>query len=382
MLVMEQADYTRVLGTYGRQVKGTSLICIGGIHGNEPAGALALKRVLESLHERQPPFRGELVALSGNLRGLQNRRRYLHRDLNRMWSPERIGLLRERGRAVAETPEDYEQLELMEEIDAALERRTANAVFLDLHTTSSEGAPFAIISDTLTNRSLAMRLGVPLILGLEESIEGTLLNYINELGHAAIGFEAGQHDSPSSIRNHEAAIWLTLVATGCISARDVPDYDELRPHLIKASMGLPQVLELRYRHAITEADQFSMDSGYTNFYPVSKGQPIAKDCRGLVRVPEDGLLFMPLYQKLGEDGFFLVREVKPVWLHIAALARRLRLDKLLHLMPGVSRLPEDPAKLVIDTRVARWFALEICHLLGFRHHSSQNGYLVVSRRRQ
>ena len=37
--------------------------------------------------------------------------------------------------------------------------------------------------------------------------------------------------------------------------------------------------------------------------------------------------------------------------------------------------------LIIDTTLARWFALEGFHLLGYRKRRSEEGKLVVSRRR-
>lgn len=66
--------------------------------------------------------------------------------------------------------------ELLEEIDAALARRRGPVIFLDLHTTSAAGTPFTIIADTLLNRRLALSLPAPVILGLEEHLEGTTLN--------------------------------------------------------------------------------------------------------------------------------------------------------------------------------------------------------------
>jgi predicted deacylase len=375
-------QFRRELGTYGGQTAGPLVICVGGIHGNEPAGALALQRVLWRLHEAAPPFKGELVAFAGNLGALNGGTRYLSRDLNRMWTPERLDLLKDQACGAPTESEEQEQRELSAVIWSALTSKRGDVIFLDLHTTSSEGAPFAVISDTLINRRLAMRLGVPVILGLEENLDGTILNYINELGYAAVGFEAGQHQAPSSVENHEAAIWLTMVEAGCLPPEDAPDLLALRRKLTQASSGLPPVLELRYRHAIRETDEFVMEPGYTNFQRVQKGQALAKDRRGEVRAPESGLLFMPLYQRQGEDGFFIVREVRLFWLKVSAWMRHRKLDRILPWLPGVNPLPDDQSALVIDTSIARWFVIEICHLLGFRKHSREQGRLIVRRRRQ
>ncbi len=379
---LKREEFQRELGRYGGIVPGPLVICIGGIHGNEPAGARALQNVLADLQAARPAFNGEFVALAGNLGALNQETRYLLRDLNRMWLPDQVERLKSESLSGSEEAEYLEQRELLAAIESVIAGRTGNLIFLDLHTTSSDGAPFALISDTLVNRHLAMRLGVPIILGLEENIEGTILNYINELGFAAIGFEAGQHQAPSSVKHHEAVIWLALVEAGCLAPQRAPEPAALRSGLKKAVNRIPRVMEVRYRHAIQESDQFVMRPGFTNFHPVEKSQPLASDHLGEVRSPEDGLLFMPLYQKLGEDGFFLVRQVNTFWLKVSEYMRRLKFDRVVPFLPGVDYLPGRRDALVIDTRIARWFVIEICHLLGFRKHSQVEGRLVVSRRRQ
>ena len=45
---------------------GATLIVLGGIHGNEPAGALAALRVVESLEAKKAELCGEAVLLAGN----------------------------------------------------------------------------------------------------------------------------------------------------------------------------------------------------------------------------------------------------------------------------------------------------------------------------
>jgi predicted deacylase len=375
-------EFSRCLGSFVGEPDGPMVIGISGLHGNEPAGAIALQQVLQHLHVLQPPFKGRLIGLAGNLEALQRGARYVHRDLNRMWSPARVRELKKQTLLEIETTESREQRALLAALDEALAGPYSQAVFLDLHTTSADGAPFSLISDTLVNRHFALRLPAPVILGLEENLDGTVLNYINELGHAALGFEAGQHQSPLSVCNHEAAIWITLVAAGCLKPEHVPQWRSLLQTLREATRGLPQVFELRHRHAIQPGDGFVMEPGFVNFQKVERGQLLATDRRGEIRAQESGYLFMPLYQAQGEDGFFLVRQVRPFWLHVAAWLRRWQVDRSLALWPGVRRLAGDPDSLVIDTRVARWFVIEICHLLGFRQHSESGGKLIVTRRKQ
>ena len=96
---------------------------------------------------------------------------------------------------------------------------------------------------------------------------------------------------------------------------------------------------------------------------------------------ETGMVLLPLYQALGDDGFFLGRQVKRFWLRLSALLRRLRLGDYVHLLPGVRREPGDDRVLVVNTRIARIVPLQIFHLLGFRKRRWSDECLVVSRRR-
>jgi succinylglutamate desuccinylase len=369
-----------MLGTYGGHSDGPLVICLGGIHGNEPAGVVAAQRVLQWLSTNRPAFRGELVALSGNRGALLCRCRYVAHDLNRLWSDERVAALRQGTATHFTSPEDIEQRELLMAIDEALARRRGPVIFLDLHTTSATGLPFAVIADTLLNRHFARNLPVPVILGLEEHLDNTTLNYMNDCGYIAIGFEGGQNESAEAIDNNEAALWTTLITAGCLQQQDVPQIRALCERLVQQTRSVPPILEIRYRHAISPGTTFSMEPGFTNFQPINRHQLLARDDRGEIRATEDGHILMPLYQSQGTDGFFLVRAVRPFWLTVSAWLRQLRLERLLPWLPGIKRHPERSETLIVNPRLARWFVTEIFHLLGFRRQRTENGLLLVSRR--
>ncbi len=373
----------RLLGSHGGDTAGPLVIGIGGIHGNEPAGVRALQQALEALRCSNAPFRGRFVGLAGNRAALARGRRYIHEDLNRLWFPERIQRLRDGHGSVDATSEEAEQRELLAALDTQLAQRNGPVVCLDLHTTSAAGSPFVVIGDTLLNRRFAFGLRAPVVLGLEERLESTILNYLGERGYVAVGFEGGQHDSPSAVTIHMAAIRSVLATAGCIRAKDFP-----APHggrdgsAAEATEGraAPVVVEIRDHHVIREGDDFVMEPGFTNFQPVERGQLLARDRGGPVLARESGQILMPLYQGQGRDGFFLVRRVRPFWLRVAERLRRLRFERFLPVLPGVRRYADHPATLVVDPRIARWFVVELFHLLGFRKRRSREGKLIVSRR--
>jgi hypothetical protein len=125
-----------------------------------------------------------------------------------------------------------------------------------------------------------------------------------------------------------------------------------------------------------------MDPGYSNFARVTRGQRLAVDRRGEVRSPANGLLFLPLYQKRGEDGFFLVRPVNAVWLALSAWLRRMGAPDFVAHLPGVRVHPERKDTLVVNVRIARFFAEGVFRLLGYRVSAPRMGTMIAQRRRE
>lgn len=377
---VEAALPPRILGRVAGRRPGPMLVVMAGVHGNEPSGLRAVERVLAELGERGADLAGDFVALAGNRQALSRGVRYVVRDFNRSWTPKRVESIRLRHEEEALEAEDREQVELLACFEAVFGSARGKTHILDLHSTSGAGAPFVVLADTLRNRAFAARIKAPVVLGLEEQLEGTLLNFLSDEGHVTVAFEGGQHDLARTVDHAETAIWIALETAGLFNGTRLGRPKRLGKLLEEASQGLPSVVELRYRHAIRPEDGFLMLPGFTNFQAVEQGQIVAQDRKGPVRMPEDGLMLMPLYQKLGNDGFFLVQGFHPVWLKISAVLRRLRTDSIVHWLPGVRRHPEKPASYLINRRVARWYALEIFHLLGFRRVGEVGTALLVARR--
>ena len=73
---------------------GPTVVFFGGIHGNEPAGIFALEEVMRQLQESNTVVSGSIFALAGNLRALNKGKRYEQKDLNRIWSIEKVEQLK------------------------------------------------------------------------------------------------------------------------------------------------------------------------------------------------------------------------------------------------------------------------------------------------
>lgn len=354
------------LGDYSRGVDGPLVLITGGLHGNEPAGVRAISIVLSALRAAQLPLRGRVVGFAGNLAALKIGERYLDRDLNRMWSTQEL----EAAEPPSAAREVHARSELASLIQEELSSEEGAAVFLDLHSTSAGGSPFSIIGDTLQNRRIAFALPVPVILGLEENVEGALLGYFGERGHVAVGFEGGQHADPQTVSHHVAAIWLTLVSAGCLLAQEVPELATHFDSLRTAGRGHPGVVEMRHRHHVEAGSCFVMRPGFANFDAVSRGQLLAQDEHGEVVSPEAGFVLLPLYQGQGQDGFFIGREVRRLWLRVSSLLRWLHADRVVACLPGVQRVEGERGALEVDQRIARWWVVEVFHLLGYRRVGS------------
>ena len=358
--------------------RGPTLVVIGSIHGNEPSGSRALQKIAPNLRLMERKLRGRVFFLAGNTRALDANVRFIDSDLNRHWTRPNLakaGLIRSIARS-----EDLEFSELLAELGDILETARNEVFVLDLHSTSATGLPFATIGDTLRNRHFAQKFPVTMLLGIEEQLEGTMLEYLNNKGAVTMGFEGGQHDSAEAIANHEALVWLAIVNAGIAAAEDVPGLEAHRRDLKMAS-GPERIVEIRHREAISADDDFVMKPGFKNFDPVRKSQILARNRYGPIKASESGMILMPLYQKKGEDGFFIGREVAPFWIWLSELLRRLKLADWMFILPGVKRHPVDRESLIVNTTVARFFPLQIFHLLGFRRRVWEKKFLIVSRRK-
>ncbi|MDH3223359.1 MAG: succinylglutamate desuccinylase/aspartoacylase family protein [Gemmatimonadota bacterium] len=375
---MEESE--RLVGWVKGAKPGPMFLCVGGLHGNEAAGVGGMEDVVEQLQPRAPRMRGDFVALRGNVRALRIGRRFLRYDLNRAWAPAGPAESLPAGGTV--TDEDAEVRELLAVLEEVRRAARGQLYLLDLHTTSGSGGAFTTVGDSLDNRAFASAIPVPLVLGLEELVEGTLVGCLSEEGWTTAVFECGQHYEPEARRRAEAAIWILIREAGLLAPADVTEADQAWEALAGEYRTLPRVLEMRYRHPVIRGDEYRTRPGLLNFQTVNEGEVLGEDRGGRITAPETGRILMPLYQEQGEDGFFLVRDFSRIWLTISKALRRLGVARIVHWLPGVSRDPALPGALVANRRVARWFALELFHLLGYRRHLEDKHRLVVVQRRR
>ncbi len=308
----------RVIGSYQGEEKGPLLICFGGMHGNELAGVKALESMFGML-EREPTtnpdfkFKGRLVGLRGNLAAIKAGKRFIDKDLNRQWTPENVARILG---ATSDEMLDSEDKEIRENLaiihQEIKDYQPQKVIVLDLHTTTAFGGIFSIPTDDERSLTIAIELHAPVIRGMLKGIRGTSLHYFNtkNLGvdTVAVCFESGQHYEDLSVKRAIAALTNCMRTIGCVRAEDVENrHDKI---LIEYSKSLPKVSELFYCHGVKPSDGFVMKPNYSNFQRVVEGELLATDKNGEILAPKDCLVVMPLYQKQGDDGFFLVESVE------------------------------------------------------------------------
>jgi len=383
MVLTEKDHFTtleedRIIGRITSEKPGPTLVFFGGIHGNEPAGVLALEEVFRKLKNGKTSLDcGTLIAIRGNLPALSQKQRFLKHDLNRLWGKDRLKETFEKPQE-RRSPEEREQAVIYEGVHEILSQYSPPFYFIDLHTTSSQTMPFITINDSIINRRFSELFPVPVILGIEEYLDGPLLSYINELGYMALGFESGQHDDPQAVSNAEDFIWLALSFSGAVSS--MPEKQDHFSRLKKAAFGDHHFYEIFYRHKLPQVHSFKMEEGFRSFQALPKGTLLATEEGLPVEMEKKGILFMPLYQKQGEEGFFLIRRT-PSWaLKLSSRLRKWSFHRGLSWFPGVSWADQEKDRLVVNLHVARFLSKPFFHLLGYRSRQRDKAHLILSNR--
>jgi len=351
----------RILHKIEGDRSGPVVVFFGGIHGNEKAGVKAIESVLPQLNSSK--IKGRVYGIAGNIAALKKNKRFITKDLNRQWTREKLKSLEKR---IDIENEDAEQKALYRLLLEILDNHNGPFYFIDLHTTSSKTIPFITINDALINRRFSNLFPVPKVLGIEEYLEGPLLSYINQLGYVSLGFESGQHDDELAVNNSIAFINLALVYTEILNPEDAENLLEYKELLSQSAENNTKTYEVTYRHKIESNENFTMCQGYKSFQDVDEGIVIAVSDGVSIALKEKATLFMPLYQKAGEDGYYLIKPIPKFALKLSAILRNIKFDNLLVLLPGVSWYDKTKEILLVNTITAKYLAKQLFHLLGYR----------------
>ena len=295
----------RLLFDYGDPHADTLIISIAGIHGNEPAGVKASHFLHDYIQKHQISIQARWIGLLGNIQALKENRRFLHEDLNRIWSEANIGMARQK---LSHSPELHELSEIFSILDEVDFSSYSTKVFLDLHTTSGENGIFIVASNFEGSKSLFKDIAMPIVLGLEEKLENTAIRYMQRQGFHSMALEGGLHTASDSVEYLMWGIWKVFKNINIVEHNEIPLFQAIKRKLFEHNEKIPHLLEVDYLHDVVPGDNFVMKPGFKNFDLVKEGQLLAKDKRGPILAKKSGFLLMPLYQKEGNDGFFIINQ--------------------------------------------------------------------------
>lgn len=307
----------RIVSRYDGGRKGPLLLVLGGMHGNEPAGLEAVRYVqkmleVEPIKNEQFWYAGTFVGMIGNIKATKLKERFIDRDLNRSWTKDNVDRIMSYEKSMLEN-EDWELRDMLDSIRALIqELEPERVIVLDLHTTSSYGGIFSIPTEDSESIRIAKELHAPVIRGMLKGLQGTTLHYLNTenmgIDTTTIVFESGQHEEPKAVNRAIAAIINCMRSVGAVDPEIVENiHDNI---LIEYSKPLPKVVDILSKYEIKHSGSFVMNPGYNNFQSVKAGEHLAVDGSEDVFCETDALILMPLYQRRGNDGFFLVKEIK------------------------------------------------------------------------
>ncbi|MEO9569883.1 MAG: succinylglutamate desuccinylase/aspartoacylase family protein [Polaribacter sp.] len=358
----EKIIVKRVIGNISGTKESPTVIAIGGIHGNERAGLNALSQVFNNIEKENIPFKGNFYGIAGNINAILKNIRFKNVDLNRIWTKQEVQKLYNGYDLEVEYQEQYEIYIIIRDI---LKWEKGPFYFIDLHTTSADTQPFITISDSLNNRKFSSNFTIPTILGIEEFLDGPLLTYINEFGHIALGFEAGQHDKKESVDNTVAFLWLALVAAKCVKKKEIKNYSFYKKSLSFFNEQ-QEFYKIDYKYTIKPLERFKMVDGYKNFQEIDKNELLAFSNGKEIYSSYKAKIFMPLYQQKGDDGFFIISKISKFWLKASRILRKLKFHNLLTLLPGVDADLANKHTLIVNQKTAKFLATDIFHLFGYR----------------
>jgi len=261
---------------------GPKVLFLGGVHGDERPGILALEKLIKELRDgRLQLLKGRVtIAARVNAESAARGVHQIDENLNRIV----------RVHAVPSTHERRLANELVAHIDAA-------DVVLDLHGTHAPTTPFAFLDDeSPENRAWAAALGVDvLLLGWPALYAGgdsvTTTGYAQSRGKRALTIEVGQNEDAGSARLGYAFALRSLVHFGLTTPVSPPG----------------PARELRLTRVFLREREGAFARPWKNFDPVKKSEVLARYADGAeVAAPEDAFVIMPYdAAKIGEEWFYL-----------------------------------------------------------------------------
>lgn len=271
--------------------KGINLLVLGAIHGNETAGPLAIKKILQKLDSKEITLTSGKLTLVPicNPQAYQKNVRQIEENLNRVMKMHK-------------NPKTYEQ-KLANEICPLIKK---SDITLDLHSTHCEGdEPFAFCDyPNEMNQKLISGLNIKYVLEGWPDIYGnnteirdfSTEQYAHECGKTGTTLECGYHKSPYATELAYNAIVSTLSKFKMIEPREIAACEKahilLQKYVIKQKSG-------------------NLCHHYKHLDPLKKGEIIARYDDGEELIAEKNCyILLPNQQaEIGAEWYYLGQKI-------------------------------------------------------------------------
>lgn len=269
---------------------GKSVLVLGGIHGNEVCGTIAIRRFLQDLADGKVTIaRGQVTFLPCvNVEAQDKDVRYIDQNLNRLLRP-------------VPNPVTYEE-SLMSDLCHHLEQCD---VLLDLHSAHTPTAPHTFVDpkDRPEETEYARIIGADYALtswrsmylkltGYDPNTSIGTTEYARGFGATVMTLECGSHKDPVAIEFAYQAITRALAYFG----------------LIDAPAPTPKDIPFIQMHTVFYKErEGSMVRDFGNFEPVQAGEIIARyDDGETLCAPVDGCMVLPRpHAIIGDEWFYI-----------------------------------------------------------------------------
>jgi predicted deacylase len=261
---------------------GPRVLLLGGVHGEEKPGILALERLAGEFQAgRLSLVRGQLTIVPrANSEAVARGLHFVDENLNRIVRPQ-------------PAPANHEQ-GLAGELAALI---AAHDAVLDLHGTPAPTVPFVFLDDeSVPVRGWAEALGADhLLTGWPALYSGsdalTTTGFAQSLGKRALTVEAGQNDDPQAAEFAFDAARRAIAHFG----------------LIVGAPRRPKPKALRLTAVVRRERDDAFARPWRNFDPVKKGEVLARRADGVeLTASADGVVVMPFEgAATGEEWYYL-----------------------------------------------------------------------------
>lgn len=258
--------------------KGTISIILVGVHGDEKCGVEALEKILPTLEIE----RGVVLFGYGNPRAIEESKRFIEANLNRMFNSE------EQLTANDKQSYEYKRAQFLKNY-----LNQADAL-LDIHASSILDSRAFVICEA-NAAEIVKFFPIDLIVSGFDKVEpGGTDYFMNSRGKIGICLECGYMINPQAIEMAEESIFAFLKARG---------------HIKNDLTSQKQSYLQMFKKYFANTDKFTLLKPFSNFEVVESGQIIGFDGQEEVKAPRRSfILFAHNGTRIGDEVFLLGEE--------------------------------------------------------------------------